>query len=102
MRWIQRTKRDPFIGIGGAKHISEKKDRPMKKYLLLIALLITLSGCAFGFYDDRNGFQGAVIGVPYAYGPYYPDRHYYVDSYRCGDRHYPSYPGRYSRGPWRP
>jgi hypothetical protein len=70
----------------------------MKKHLLVIALLITLSGCAFGVYDGRNGFQGAVIGVPYAYEPYYPDRHYYVDSYGYGDRHYSSYPGRYSRG----
>jgi len=70
----------------------------MKKYLLLIALSIILSGCAFGVYDGRNGFQGAVIGVPYAYGPYYPDRHYYQDSYGYGDRHYPAYPGRYSPG----
>ncbi len=70
----------------------------MKKYHLVIALLIILSGCAFGVYDGRNGFQGAVIGVPYAYGPYYHDRHYYVDSYGYGDTHYPSYPGRYSRG----
>ena len=67
----------------------------MKKYLSLIALLIILSGCAFGVYDGRSGFQGAVIGVPYAYGP--PDRHYYVDSYGYGDTHYPSHPGRYSR-----
>ena len=88
----------PLSEQGEQKISPKRKERQMKKYLLLIALLIILSGCAFGVYDGPNGFQGAVIGVPYAYGPYYPDRHYYVDSYGYGDRHYPSSPGRYSRG----
>jgi hypothetical protein len=88
----------PLSEQGEQKISPRRKGRQMKKFLLLIALLITLSGCAFGVYDGPNGFQGPVIGVPYAYGPYYPDRHYYVDSYGYGDRHYPSYPGRYSRG----
>ncbi len=74
----------------------KRRGKQMKKYLWLIALLIILSGCAFGVYDGRSGFQGAVIGVPYAYGP--PDRHYYVDSYGYGDTHCPSHPGHYSRG----
>jgi hypothetical protein len=88
----------PLSEQGEQKISHKRKERQMKEYLLLIALLIILSGCAFGVYDGPNGFQGAVIGVPYAYGPYYPDRHYYVDSYGYGDRHYPSSPGRYSRG----
>jgi hypothetical protein len=58
----------------------------MKKYLLLTALLIILSGCAFGIYDSRTGFQGAVIGAPYPYRAYSPYGYYagYPYAYRYG------------------
>ncbi len=65
----------------------------MKKLLLLAVLLIILSGCAIGVYDGRNGFAGAVIGVPY---PAYHSHGYYDGpAYRS----YPYPPGRYYRGP---
>jgi hypothetical protein len=70
----------------------------MKKYPLLIALLIILSGCAFGVYGGGHGFHGAVIEAP---SPYYshPGRSYHDDDYRHGDRHYSQDSGRYYRGP---
>ena len=70
----------------------------MKKYLLLIALLIALSGCAFGVYDSHSGFHGAVIGAPYPYAPYYPPGYYGGHSYGPNYRSYPYPPGRYYRG----
>ena len=75
----------------------------MKKYLLLTALLIILSGCAVGVYDGRNGFQGAVIGAPYPYyAPYYPGGNYGGNYYGRGYEHYPYSSGRYYRGPGNP
>jgi hypothetical protein len=71
----------------------------MKKHLLLIVLLIILSGCAFGVYDSRTGFQGAVIGVPYPYTPYYSRGYYGEDSYGSNYRSYPYPPGRDYGGP---
>jgi len=72
----------------------------MRKYLLLIALLIILSGCALGVYDSRTGFEGAVIGVPYPYyEPYYPDTYYGGFYYGHGYRYYPYSSGRYYRVP---
>jgi len=72
----------------------------MRKYLLLIVLLVILSGCAFGVYDSRTGFEGAVIGAPYPYyEPYYPDGYYGRYYYGHGYRYYPYSSGRYYRGP---
>jgi hypothetical protein len=66
----------------------------MKKYPLLIALLIMLSGCAIGVYDGR-GFHGVAIGVPYPYyAPSHPPRAYDGP----GNRYYSQEPDRYYRG----
>ena len=85
------------------QYAPKERGGEMRKYLLLIALLTFLSGCAFGVYDSRTGFEGAVIGVPYPYyEPYYPD---YPDGYPGGFyyghgyRYYPYSSGRYYRVP---
>jgi hypothetical protein len=87
-----------LMRIGRANNSRQKEGKEMKRYLLLTALLIILSGCAFGVYDSRTGFQGAVIGAPYPYyEPYYPDAFYHGYYYKHGSRDYPYLPGRYYR-----
>ena len=68
----------------------------MKKYPLLIALLIMLSGCAIGVYDGQGRFHGVAIGAPVPYyAPSHPNRVY--DGH--GNRYYSQEPDRYYRGP---
>jgi hypothetical protein len=71
----------------------------MKRYLLLMGLVITLGGCAFGVYDDGGYFQGAAIGVYPYYAPSHPYRAYGGNFHRHGYRYYSHGPYRYYRGP---